>query len=171
MKCDKSWAAQKTTLEHVSRVDGPQNHLDINKLSWAPLSVALHLHFHHGKNWHSFSGFKSEKCYNLRGEQRPQNGRIPCMCLQCLKGVENDLPLKSSVRNSLCKTKELGNSEYLWHWSLASCMSFCYYQLLNVWWSSLLVLFFQLPNFTAFPLWWNLTVSLIIILIRVFCIV
>lgn len=85
----------------------------------ATLSVALHLHFHHGKNWRYFSGFKNEKCYNLRGEQRPENGRIPCMCLQCMKGVENYLPLKSSVRNSsLCKTKELGNSEYPLHWNL-----------------------------------------------------
>lgn len=91
----------------------------------APLSVALPLHFHHGKNWHSFSGFKNEKRYNLRGEQRLHNGRIPCMCLQCMKGVENDLPLKCSVRNSsLCKTKEFGNSEYLLHWNLAVAYHF-----------------------------------------------
>lgn len=35
---------------------------------------------------------------------------MPCMCLQCLKEVDNDLPLRSSVRNSSwSKTKELGN--------------------------------------------------------------
>lgn len=50
MKHEKSWAAQKTTLQNASRVDGPQDHLDINKLAWAPLSVALH--FHHGKKWY-----------------------------------------------------------------------------------------------------------------------
>lgn len=75
---------------------------------------------------------------------------------------------ESSVRNFfLSKNRELRNSEYLLHCEPNSCISFCYYQLLNVWRSLLLVLLFQLANFTTLTSWLHLTVSVINILVMI----
>lgn len=74
-----------------------------------------------------------------------------CVCIAC-----KEWKMTYLWESSLSKNKELKNSKYLLHCEPNSCLSFCCYPLLNIWWSLLL---FQLTNFTAFPSWLHLTVS------------
>lgn len=110
-----------------------------------------------------FDSWPWKCCYlyhNLESLHRSQNARTAHLCISW-KQCKITYLWESSVRNpSLSKNRELRNSEYLLYHEPISWLSCCYYQLLDVWQTLLFVLLLQGTNFTTFPSWQCLTISI-----------